>query len=184
MPSHQYARIERERRFLVGRFPERRLIVRVRRITDRYIEGTNLRLREQTEEGHPARFKLTQKIPAPAEAAQQGYITTMYLNRETHERLAELLAKTLTKVRYSVPPFGVDVFEGVLEGLILAEAEFDSAADADGLTIPDFVSHEVSRDPRFSGGALACASRQEVETWLAEYAVKLGQTGAGAFLAT
>jgi CYTH domain-containing protein len=32
----------------------------------------------------------------------------------------------LNKVRYSVPPLGIDVFEGTLEGLRLAEAEFNS----------------------------------------------------------
>ena len=178
-PSCKYARIERERRFLVGRFPDRRRITRVRRITDRYIEGTNLRLREEKEEGQPALFKLTQKIAAPGDSGQQGYTTTMYLDREAHGRLAELVARTLKQVRYSVPPFGVDVFEGLLEGLVMAEAEFDSAAQADGLLIPNFVSHEVSRDLRFSGGALARASRQELQTWLAEYGATVGDTGAG-----
>lgn len=31
--------------------------------------------------------------------------------------------------RYSVPPFGIDVFKGVLRGLFLAEAEFNSAEE-------------------------------------------------------
>ena len=63
----KYARIERERRFLVGHFPHGQPIVRVRRITDRYIDGTDLRLREQKEEDRASVFKLTQKIFAPAE---------------------------------------------------------------------------------------------------------------------
>jgi len=65
------------------------------RITDRYIEGTNLRLREQEDECSLPVFKLTQKIPAPASAAQQGYITTMYLDRDTHQRLSQLSANIL-----------------------------------------------------------------------------------------
>lgn len=177
-PSHKYARIERERRFLVSRFPRRQRIDRVRRITDRYIEGTNLRLREMQEEGHPAIFKLTQKIPATDIAVQQGYVTTMYLDRDAHQRLTGLVARVLMKVRYSVPPFGVDVFEGVLGGLVMAEAEFDSAEEAEALMIPDFVSHEVSGDPRFSGGVLARASRQDLEIWLADYRVTLGDARA------
>jgi CYTH domain-containing protein len=146
----------------------------MRRITDRYIEGTNLRLRELKDDDSPPVFKLTQKIPAPASAAQQGYITTMYLDRDTHEQLSQLSAKVLAKVRYSVPPFGIDVFEGVLEGLVLAEAEFNSAAEANALTIPDFIAHEVSGDVRFTGGALAHAARQDVETWLSDYDLRLG----------
>ena len=73
-----YARIERERRFLVDLFPSGN-VVRKRHITDRYLEGTSLRLREQTEEGGGAMFKLTQKVPAIGNGAQQGLITTIYL---------------------------------------------------------------------------------------------------------
>jgi CYTH domain-containing protein len=95
----------------------------------------------------------------------------MYLVELEFRVLAQLPAKTLRKTRYSVPPFGIDVFEGVLEGLIMAEAEFDSAEDADALTIPPFLSREVSEDGRFTGGKLVCASRQDVERWLSEYGI-------------
>jgi CYTH domain-containing protein len=170
---HRYARIEHERRFLLPSFPRGQPIVRIRRITDRYIEGTNLRLREQKDDCNPPVFKLTQKIPAPESAAQQRYITTMYLDRDTHERLSQLPAEILVKVRYSVPPFGIDVFEGVLEGLVLAEAEFESAAEAEAVTIPDFIVHEVSSDVRFTGGLLVRASRRDLETWLSDYGLRL-----------
>ena len=43
---------------------------------DRYIDGTQLRLREQTDDGGSAICKLTQKVPERAGAAQQGFITT------------------------------------------------------------------------------------------------------------
>jgi hypothetical protein len=59
-PEHKYGRIERERRFLLDQFPNHVNAVRVRRITDRYIDGTTLRLREQSEDGGPTMFKLTQ----------------------------------------------------------------------------------------------------------------------------
>jgi CYTH domain-containing protein len=173
LTHHTYARIERERRFLLPGFPHGQPVVRTRRITDRYIEGTNLRLREQMDECNPPVFKLTQKIPARDSAAQQGYITTMHLDRDTHERLSELSAKVLVKVRCSVPPLGIDVFDGVLKGLVLAEAEFDSAAEAEAFTIPDFIVHEVSDDARFTGGLLVHASRRDLETWLSDYGIRL-----------
>jgi hypothetical protein len=47
MPSSKYALVERERRFLLAQFPGAASVVRIRRITDRYIDGTSLRLREQ-----------------------------------------------------------------------------------------------------------------------------------------
>jgi CYTH domain-containing protein len=171
LPHHKFARIERERRFLVLQLPPEQQITRVRRIRDRYIDGTNLRLREETEGSQPTLFKLTQKIRQPGAGFQQGWITTMYLDQTTHERLSNLPAQVLTKIRYSVPPFGIDVFEGVLEGLVLAEAEFDSEADAADLTIPTFISREVSTDARFTGGFLARASRHDLQAWLAEYGV-------------
>ena len=49
---HKYARIERERRFLIDRFPGDD-VVQLRQITDRYIDGTHLRLREQIDDGGP-----------------------------------------------------------------------------------------------------------------------------------
>ena len=99
-------------------------------------------------------FKLTQKVPARASGAQQGLITTIYLTGDEFRVFAQLSAKRLSKTRYSVPPFGIDVFEGKLEGLLLAEAEFDSAAEADALTLPSFILGEVSADNRFTGGQL------------------------------
>ena len=169
----KYARIERERRFLVDSFPRTAEVARVRHINDLYIEDTALRLREQSESGQPTVFKLTQKVPQRAHGAQQGWITNMYLTAEEFSVLAQLPAKKLSKTRYSVPPFGIDVFEGALEGLCIAEAEFDSAADADALTIPSFIRAEVTTDDRFTGGELVRSSRHEIQSWLSEYGIRL-----------
>jgi CYTH domain-containing protein len=171
---HKYARIERERRFLLDRFPSDVHVIRIRRITDRYIDGTTLRLREQTEEPGGTIFKLTQKVPTRAIGAQEGLITSMYLTKDEFCVLVQLSARKLSKTRYSVPPFGIDVFEGTLEGLLLGEAEFDSAAAAEALTLPSFIGAEVSADNRFTGGRLVRASRQDIQTWLLEYGIRLG----------
>jgi CYTH domain-containing protein len=174
--KYKYARIERERRFLVHRFPGESKVTRIRRITDCYIDGTRLRLREETEEGQEPVYKLAQKISERGSGAQQGLITNMYLNKAEFLVLGHLPARQLSKTRYSVPPFGVDVFSGELEGLILAEAEFDSAAEADSLEFPAFIAHEVTSDDQFTGGALASASREQVHAWLSEYGIKLNLT--------
>ena len=174
MRAHTYARVERERRFLLAEFPRGADVARVRRITDHYIDGSTLRLREQRDDGGPAVFKLTQKVPARESGAQQGFITSMYLAENEFRLLAQLPAKKLSKTRHSVPPFGIDVFEGDLAGLLLGEAEFESAADADALTLPSFIFREVSDDMRFTGGRLARASRGQVRAWLLEYGIALG----------
>jgi CYTH domain-containing protein len=173
-PHLKYARIERERRFLLREFPSDVEIVRTRRITDRYIDGTTLRLRELRGDNEPSVFKLTQKIPARASGAQQGWITTMLLTEEQFGVLAQLPARVLSKIRYSVPPFGIDVFEGTLEGLILAEAEFDSAAATEAFVLPSFLLREVSDDDRFTGGRLARASHEEMRAWLLELGIDPG----------
>ena len=177
-PAHKYSRIERERRFLLDQFPNHVNAVRVRRISDRYIDGTTLRLREQSEDGVPTMFKLTQKLPVRASGAQQGWITTIHLTGEEFCVFTQLSAKRLSKTRYSVPPFGIDVFEGALEGLLLAEAEFDSESDAEALPVPSFALREVSSDERFTGGELVRASRQEMRACLLEFGIRLDANAA------
>ena len=172
-PPHKYAKIERERRFLLKQFPNDTNVVRARRISDRYIDGTALRLRKLIDEDGSASFKLTQKIPARTSGGQQGLIVTMYLTESEFGVFEQLPAHTLAKTRHSIPPFGIDVFDGELAGLILAEAEFNSAAEADALTIPSYIFREVSDDERFTGGNLVHASRQEIITALLEYGIDL-----------
>jgi CYTH domain-containing protein len=172
----KYARIERERRFLLSELPKID-VVHVRQITDRYVIATTLRLRQQTDEDGSVLFKLTQKISQPCPGFEQGWITTMLVTEDEFHVLAELPSRLLRKRRHSVPPFGIDVFEGPLEGLVLAEAEFDSAAEAANLIIPPFLLHEVSTDPRFTGGELARASREEVRSWLAEFRIFMPDGG-------
>ena len=169
----KHARVEWERRFVIADFPLEANVIRVRRITDRYITGTNLRLREMTESEREPVFKLTQKVPEQSSGARQELITSIYLTQQEFRLLAQLPAGTLTKTRHSVPPFGIDVFEGELSGLVLAEAEFDSAVEASKLAIPPYVVHEVTNDRRFSGGSLVSASRTELLNWLAEYGIKV-----------
>jgi CYTH domain-containing protein len=171
--NSRYARIERERRFLVTGPPSATDSVRVRHINDLYLEGTRLRLREQTESGLPTVFKLGQKISARGESGRQGFITNIYLGEHEFRVLAHLPGRSLTKTRYSLPPFGIDVFEGALAGLVLAEAEFDSAEAADALRVPSFVVAEVTSDDRFTGGNLVRASCAELQDWLSEYGVTL-----------
>ena len=157
----KYTRIEWERRFLLDRFPSDANVTRVRRICDRYIKETTLRLRQQSEAEDDTVFKLTQKLPERVIGARQGLITSMYFTQGEFGVLARLPARILTKTRHSVPPFGIDVFAGTLTGLVLAEAEFSSAAGASELILPPFLIQEVSEDHRFTGGRLVAASKRE-----------------------
>ena len=61
----------------------------------------------------------------------------MYLAESEFRLLAQLPANEIRKTRCSVPPFGIDVFHDTLEGLFLAEAEFDTPLEADALAPRD-----------------------------------------------
>lgn len=159
MQPGKYARVERERRFLVDALPD--LVPTAdRQITDLYLEGTRLRLRLSVGvvAGAPETVrKLTQKIPAPAGSPPgvQGWITNTYLSAEEYERLAVLPGRWLRKRRLSIAPMGVDVFEGAVAGLILAEAEFTSDAEMATFVPPPWCGREVTGDAAFTGGQLA-----------------------------
>lgn len=162
MTTGKYARVERERRFLLASFPSDVTIVRTRRIVDRYLDGTRLRLREMRDDDGEPVYKLTQKIKSPGPHARQGFITTMHLDAAEFRMLCELPGATLRKTRYSVPPFGIDVFMDALEGLVLAEAEFETALDAASLELPPYFVREVSEDERFTGGYLVRRSLDDL----------------------
>jgi CYTH domain-containing protein len=170
-PKRKYAKVEWERRFLLARFPGEANVARVRQITDYYLENTSLRLREQSEEKNETVYKLTQKLGEETGIARQDLVTTIYVTREEFSVLTQLPAKMLKKTRFSISPFGIDVFEGELSGLVLAEAEFSSDTEMSALALPSFAVREVTHDHRFTGGSLVRASRYEVQQLLAEHKI-------------
>ncbi|WP_327358246.1 hypothetical protein [Streptomyces sp. NBC_01304] len=168
----KYARIERERRFLLAGAPPPSSVTVTRWITDRYLEGTRLRLRRaECADGGGVLFKLTQKVPADRPGAVQGLITNTYLSEAEYALLASLPAMVLSKTRLSVPPLGVDVFGTPLDGLVLAEAEFADDESARLFVPPPLCRAEVTDDARFTGGRLAVADRACLLNWLAEYGI-------------
>lgn len=169
----KYARVERERRFLLEGPPAPSSVTVTRVITDRYLVGTRLRLRRaERPDAGGCELKLTQKVPADRPGAVQGLITKTYLSPAEYDLLASLPAAVLTKTRFSVPPLGVDVFGGPLQGLVLAEAEFTSDEEALAFVPPTECVVEVTDDARFTGGRLVGTSQQELMTWLAEYGIR------------
>ena len=73
MPVKQkYARIECERRFLLDRFPRDAVVTWVGHMSDRCIEGTTLRLRQQSDSDGQTVFKLTQKLADERDGGHQG----------------------------------------------------------------------------------------------------------------
>ena len=172
----KYARIERERRFLLAGPPVPAVTAR-RRITDRYLPGTRLRLRRIDDlDSGDCEFKFTQKVPAGQPGYVQGLITNTYLSAAEYDLLASLPAAVLSKTRLSAPPLSIDIFEPPLHGLVMADVEFCADNEAQSFLPPPAAIAEVTEDTRFTGGSLVIARRHDLLAWLAEYGIELQQT--------
>ena len=165
----KYARFELERRFLVTRLPDGITDNRGWRITDRYIPATQLRLRRM-EPLHQAEtiFKLGQKQMVSPSDFIRTTITNIYLSADEYALLTELEAHEIHKRRYSVPysnrVLSVDIFEGHLSGLTIAEVSFETDTEmVEPLGLPSWVGREVSDEIRFTGGALARLTARQAD---------------------
>jgi CYTH domain-containing protein len=173
----KYARVERERRFLLAGPPPTSAVTASRRITDRYLPGTRLRLRRVDHlDSGDREFKFTQKVPAGQPGFVQGLITNTYLSAAEHDLLASLPAEVLSKTRLSIPPLSIDVFDPPLHGLVMADIEFSTDQEAQSFRQPPVAIAEVTDDTRFTGGSLVRARRQDLLAWLAEYGIEPQQT--------
>jgi adenylate cyclase len=86
------------------------------------------------------------------------------LDPEAFERLWPLTeGRRLHKRRHVIPQgdlkIEVDVYEGDLEGLVVAEIEFDSKEEARGFEPPDWIGEEVTGDVRYLNETLATRGR-------------------------
>lgn len=155
MALPKYARLEHERRFLVSDPPDLSGAP-VRVIEDLYIDGGRLRLRAVSDlAGGERVYKLCKKYGAPAGEAEP--ITNLYLTAEEHATLARLPGARLRKRRYAVDGVSLDVFEGALDGLMIAEAEAQSAEAIAARVFPAWCGREITGETRYSGAVLALA---------------------------
>jgi CYTH domain-containing protein len=147
----KYAHVESERRFLVRAVPEG--VTRVSDITDRYIDGTRLRLREVTTDGVTTR-KLGQKVRLGAGPGRIAH-TSVYLSDAEWSLLCHLPARILRKRRHHVERDGiviaVDQFD---DGSLVAEIDGGDQRAADP---PAWLSVicDVSDDEAFTGAGRA-----------------------------
>ena len=151
----KYAHWVAERRFLVDsrNLPELKP-TDARLIEDLYIDGGRLRLRKTTMPGGAEpEFKLAKKYAA--ENPMIGPMTNLYLNAEEYQALSILPGARLRKRRHKVGAFVVDVFEGGLKGLVLAECEATNRMAAMAFDVPAWCVREVTTEPEFTGWRLA-----------------------------
>lgn len=169
----KYACLELERRYLLRHLPPDWIEDGPYwRIVDRYIVNTRLRLRRMTSAtGQPTIYKFGQKYQGASQHETQRTMTNMYLDEAEYHALAQLEAREVVKRRYRYEHKGgvysIDLFEGKLTGLILAEIEAQTEAELAELTPPRFALKEVTDDPFFTGGHLAMLTEQAFQLELA-----------------
>lgn len=174
VPESKYARVERERRYLLQDLPEG--LTRADphlQITDNYITGTRLRLRKVREpRSNKWTVKFTQKFAPNPEDLSRTIITNTYLNALEAETLSVFNSNEIRKNRYYFEfegrRFSIDMFLGDLFGLVMAEVGFATDEDMDEFAQPPFVLVEVTNDPVFSGGRLCELTFAEVRQHILE----------------
>ena len=88
-----------------------------------------------------ARLEFEYKIPAADAKVMLKNLTT------------KILTKTRYKIRWKSHIWDVDVFEGLNQGLVIAEIELKSTREK--FELPPWVSTEVSHDPRYLNSNLS-----------------------------
>lgn len=159
-----YARVERERRFLLERLPDHVDADEFERLVDGFVEGAYLRLRRvERPDGTEVVTKLGQKIvdPEAPDDPRRRQMTTIYLAPGQAEPLWSVVGLRATKRRYTVVEsgrtFAIDVWEepAAAAGTILAEVECDTDAELDAVEPPSWAAREVTHDAAYSSVALA-----------------------------
>ena len=169
VPESKYARIERERRYLLQELPEglSRADPHVQ-ITDNYLTGTRLRLRKVRDpRTNKWTVKFTQKFAPNPQDFSRTIITNTYLNALEVETLsmfddANEIRKNRYRFTYDGREFSVDMFLGDLFGLILAEISFETDDELDKFPVPPFALADVTNHELFTGGKLSQSTFEDI----------------------
>lgn len=145
MEAGRYARREDEQRYVAAAVPVGARSPR--RVEDRYLDGTRLRLRLVTGEDGTVVRKLGHKVRDDPARPSAVWHTTCYLDDAEYGVLATLPAATLVKRRWTLEEGCADEFADGLEGLVLVEGPRPFRGPTGSV--------EVTDDERFCGGALA-----------------------------
>ena len=174
VPESKYARVERERRYLLRDLPEG--LTRADphfQITDNYITGSRLRIRKVRDpRTNKWTVKFTQKFAPDPNDLSRTIITNTYLNALEAETLSVFNSNEIRKNRYSFEfdgrKFAIDMFLGDLFGLVLAEVSFDNDEELDSFPKPPFALADVTNEPLFSGGKLCELTFSDIRAAVAE----------------
>ncbi len=151
---------EIERKFLIRALPECLEVYPRKEHWHGYLavdsDGTEVRLRQIEDENGNIKYSQTVKQGA-------GKVRTeikIKLSKEQFQLLWPLTEnKRIIKTRYKIPYSGgmveLDVYHDELEGLIVAEIEFESEEKSDQFAPLDWFGQEITEDQRYKNQSLA-----------------------------
>jgi adenylate cyclase len=134
--------VEIERKFLVADHGWKNSIARSVRIRDGLIANNN------GQQGQVATIAIKSRRRGPARTEFEYAIP--YSDAEEMLRTmcsSNVLDKVRHFVSYASNTWQIDVYEGLLEGVVLAEIELTDADQK--LTLPDWIGEEVTADPTY-----------------------------------
>lgn len=162
--ARSYHRTELERRFLLSEMPPDLRVTDFHWVvTDCYLDGQRLRLREMraSDGSEEARFKLGQKHRPPNAPAHERQMTTFNLTEQEYLHLRTLVCVDAPLVKHRYPyrwnndDYSIDIFQGALDGLIVADLELDNLADLTGRPQPEWAESDVTESHTYEGASLA-----------------------------
>ena len=150
--------LEIERKFLVANDSWKSSVVRSVRIRDGLIANNK---------GHKARVRIANDVATIAVKSRRSGLTRTEFeyvipNSDAEEMLrimceGNVLDKTRHFVSHACNTWQVDVYEGLLDGVVLAEIELTDADQK--LTLPDWIGAEVTADPTYRKINMVAAAR-------------------------
>lgn len=144
--------MEIERKFLIKTLPENLESYPCRHLEQGYLcVGPVVRIRKDND-----KYELTYK--SGGMMARQEY--NLPLTQKSYEHLKNKIdGRLIIKRRYMIPlephMIELDIFEGDLSSLILAEVEFSSVEEANNFSAPDWFAEDVTYDGRYHNSYLS-----------------------------
>lgn len=159
-PSGRPSHPELVRRFLADPTGAPTRAATARRVHDRYLDGTRLRLRtEYDDHGRVVAHRLGRKTQLPGSEPVTAALSELVIDADDAAVLSRLPGRDLAKLRHAVDDDSavvvIDVFAGPLEGLCIVEVRFDTTDELEAYAPPAWVGREVTHDPAFGDAALA-----------------------------
>ncbi|MDP3989155.1 MAG: hypothetical protein Q8P93_02880 [bacterium] len=112
-------------------------------------------------------YEMTKKQPVQTGDASHQLETTISLNREEFDELAEVQGKRVSKRRYLYNEgdvaYEIDVFQEALKGLVLVDVEFSSLEEKNAYVAPEWLLLEVTQEQFLAGGMLCGKTYADIE---------------------